>query len=191
MAGAVVADELVGLAGGLQRQLQLVHLLRAGELVVVTEEAEQGTVQVGRAVDQWRHLEREAVGNGAGHEGPVAVDRRIDGQADSGEERVPASRAVADDADLAVGRRERPQGLDGRVGVAHEWSSGMPPASRRRRGIVGIDIEALAGVEVGAERVVAVGGEAPRDLLGRRVPARQVVDDEDPGKGTVPAGRAW
>ena len=41
MAGAVVAVELVRLAGVLERRLELVDLLGAGELVVVAEEAEQ------------------------------------------------------------------------------------------------------------------------------------------------------
>ena len=85
---------------------------------------------------------------------------------------------------------QRPQGLDGGVGVAHELVVGDAAGlAGGRRGVVGIDIEALAGVEVGADGVVAVGGEAPGDLLGPRVPAGQVVDDEDPGKGPVAGGQ--
>ena len=75
------------------------------------------------------------------------------------------------------------------VGVAHELVVG--DAARLAgggRGVVGIDIESLAGVEVGADGVVAAGGEAPGDLLGPRVPAGQVVDDEDPGEGAVAGG---
>ena len=105
---------------------------------------------------------------------------------------MPAARAVADDADLAVGGGERPQRLDGGLGVAHELLVGDAAGlAGGGRGVVGIDIEPLAGVEVGAQGVVAVGGEAPRDLLGARVPARQVVDDEDPAAGSSPAGTAW
>ena len=74
-------------------------------------------------------------------------------------------------------------------GVAHELivgdAAGLPGGGR---GVVGVDIEALAGVEVGADGVVAVGGEAPGDLLGRRVPAGQVMDDEDPAEGPVTGG---
>ena len=102
---------------------------------------------------------------------------------------MPAAGAVPDDADLPVGGRERPQGLDGALGVADELgvgdASGLP---RGGRGVVGIHIEPLAGVEVGADGVVAPGGEAPRDLLGPRVPARQVVDDEDPAAVVVAGG---
>ena len=69
------------------------------------------------------------------------------------------------------------------------WSSGMPPASRvAAAASSGSTCEALAGVEVGAEGVVALRGEAPGDLLGPRVPAGQVVDDQDPGKGPVAGG---
>ena len=79
--------------------------------------------------------------------------------------------------------------VDGAVGVAHELVVGDATGlAGGGRGVVGVDIEALACVEVGADRVVAVGGEAPRDLLGRRVPPGQVVDDEDPAEGAV-AGR--
>ncbi len=78
---------------------------------------------------------------------------------------------------------------DGALGVADELLVGDAPGlPRGGRGVVGIDIEALAGVEVGADGVVAVGGEAPRDLLGPRVPAGQVVDDEDPAEGPLTGG---
>ena len=90
---------------------------------------------------------------------------------------------------LEVGRAR--EGLaTAAVGVAHELVVGdAARLAGGRRGVVGIDIEALAGVEVGAQRVVALGGEAPGDLLGRRVPAGQVVDDEDPGEGPVAGGQ--
>src|ERR1700683_25379 len=96
-----------------------------------------------------------ASGPGAGDKGPVAVDCRIDGHAHRGQEGVPAARAVADDADLAVGRGEGAEFLDGRLGVAYELVVGdaarLPGGGR---GVVGIHIESLAGVEVGADGVV-------------------------------------
>ena len=102
---------------------------------------------------------------------------------------MPAAGAVADDADLAVGSGQRSKRRDGAVGVTQELVVGDAAGlARGGGGVVGVDIEALAGVEVGADGVVAEGGEAPRDLLGRRVPPGQVVDDEDPAEGAVTGG---
>ena len=67
----------------LQGRLELVDVLGRGELVVVAEESEERAVQLGRAVDEGGHLEREALGRRADDEGAVTVDRRIDGQADA------------------------------------------------------------------------------------------------------------
>ena len=73
---------------------------------------------------------------------------------------MPAARAVADDADLAVGRGQRPQRRDRRLGVAHELVVGdAARLAGGRRGVVGIDMEPLARVEVGAEGVVAVAAK--------------------------------
>ena len=79
--------------------------------------------------------------------------------------------------------------FDRGFGVAHELlvgdAAGLAGGGRR---VVGIDVEALAGVEVGAQGVVARGGEAPGDLLGPRVPTRQVVDDEHARERAVAGG---
>ena len=134
-------------------------------------------------------LEREALGHGAHDERAVAVDGRVDRQADRGQERVAAARAVADDADLAVRGRQGAQGLDGHFGIAHELVVG--DAARLTgggRGVVGVDIESLACVEIGAEGVVPTGGETAGDLLGARVPPGEVVDHEDPWEGAVAGG---
>ena len=59
------------------------------------------------------------------------------------------------------------------------------------RGIVGIDMEALPGVEVGADGVVARGGEAAGDLLGPESQPGRWWMTKTPGKGPSPAGSAW
>ncbi len=86
-----------------------------------------------------------------------------------------------------VGRARR--ALDGRLGITHELVVGDAAGlTGGGRGVVGVDIESLACVEIGAEGVVPVGGEAAGDLLGARVPTGEVVDHEDPGEGAVAGG---
>src|SRR6185437_5058133 len=57
--GAVIAMKLVGLVLSGEDLVELVHLLRAGVLVIVAEQPQQRAAQVGQLVDQVGHLERE------------------------------------------------------------------------------------------------------------------------------------
>ena len=59
------------------------------------------------------------------------------------------------------------QRLDGGTGVTHELFVGDAASlSSRRGGVIGVDVESLPCVEVGADRVVPAGREPPSDLLG-------------------------
>ena len=75
----------------------------------------------------------------------------------------------------------RPEVGRGPADVADQALVGHPALGPGRgRGVVGAGPGGLAGVQVGADGQVAVGGEPPGDLLGRLVVAGHVVDHHHP-----------
>src|SRR3954468_20870913 len=187
--GAVIAVELVTLAVFLERSLVLVHLLRAWRAVVVAEEADQRTAQVRRHVD--RRDRRLLVELLLGHHHAAApeVRARIDvfflARID---ERMPAARAGAENADLAIEARLAAHPLHGGFGVADHLrvrNSALGPH-------LGGDVIriALAGalIEVGTDRQITVMREAPRRLDVELAPARQMMHQHHAREGTLALG---
>jgi hypothetical protein len=171
--------ELVGLALGLQFLFELADLAGRGVLVVGAEQAEQRAGQVPGQVLDGAGLQRHALRRGAGDERAVAVDGGVERQADPGQEGLAAAGAVADDADLAVGRGQAAQVRRGPGYVADQARVGHAALGAGRRGsIVGAGARGVAVIEVRHERVVAFRGETPGDLLGRRVVAGHVMDHD-------------
>ena len=92
VSGPLVGVELIGLAGRLERGFELGDVLGRGMLILGTEQAEQRAGQVGGPLDQSRGaVQRVTLGRGLNHEAAVAVDGRLERQADRGEERLPAA----------------------------------------------------------------------------------------------------
>ena len=181
MAGPVVRVEFVGLAVRLEGLFELGDLLGGRRHVVPAEQAEQRAGQIPGPLDQGlRPVQRMALGRGPDHEAAVAVHGRVERQADRGQERLPATRAMTDHADLAVGvaqpaqvgRRARHLADDPLV---RDGDRARRPRGRHRvvRGRAG----GLAMVEVRHHRVVPAGRERPGELGGLAVITGQVMDD--------------
>jgi hypothetical protein len=184
VSGAVVGVELIGLACRLERGFEFGDVLGRGMLILSAEQPEERAGQVRGPLDQGRGaVQRVPLGRGLDDEAAVAVDGRLKRQADRGEERLPAARAVADHADLAVGvgqpaqvrRRARHLADDPLVGDGDR--AGRP---RRRHRVVRGGPRRLAVVQVRHHRVQAADGERPGELLGLPVVAGQVMQDHDP-----------
>src|ERR1700730_2645472 len=105
MAGVGIAMELVILAEPPQYRLGTVDLLWCGVLIVIAEQAEQRSAQIFCEIDgRYRPLDVELALVIDDHIAAPAIDDRIDMVDPAGAEiGVPAARAEADDADLAVG----------------------------------------------------------------------------------------
>ena len=121
MSCPVVGVEYIGLAVRLERVLELRDLGGRRRHVVPAEQSEQRAGQVPGALHERLHaVQRMALGRGPDHEAAVAIHGRVERQADRGQERVPAARAMADHADLAVGVAE-PVQVRGRASrLAHD-----------------------------------------------------------------------
>src|SRR5712692_7610008 len=103
VAGPVVAMELVVLAVLLQLRLVLVDLFRRGRLVLVAEEPEDRGREVLGEVDGCRRLGRGQLFLRHDHAPAPALDHRVEAlQLAAREERLPAARARAEDADLSA-----------------------------------------------------------------------------------------
>jgi hypothetical protein len=176
--------ELIGLAVRLERRLEFGHVLGRWLLVINAEQAEQRARQVPGPLDQGRPaLQRVTRGRTADDEAAVTVDGRVQRQADRREERLPAARAVADHADLAVGITQ-PAQVRGRAGhltddplVGYGDNAGRP---RRRHRVVRVGAGRLAVVQVRHHRVQAARSERPGELLGLPVVTGQVMDHHHP-----------
>ena len=172
-----------------QLGVQLRDLLRRGEAVLGAEEAEQRAGEVRGEADQGRECEW-CLRRWRAHDArAVAVDGGVEGELAGGEEALPASGAVSDDTELAVGRGEGAEMMGGGIHVADQAVVRHPAGrSHRRGGIVGAGALALALVEIGADGEVAGGGKGAGHLLAPAVPARHVVDDNDSAEGPVAHG---
>src|SRR6266545_5124133 len=164
VAGAVVAVELVVLAQLLELGLVLVDLFGAGRAVVVAEQAEQRAGEVLGHVDRRdRRLGVELV-LAHHHAAAPQVDAGIDVLLLAGiDEGVPAARAGAEHADLAVEIGLGAHPLHGGRGVADHLGVGNAAVGAHLGGdVVGVAVAAaaLALIEVGADRDIAVMGEA-------------------------------
>src|SRR5436309_11496647 len=110
VARAGVAMELEVLAVLLQLRLVLVDLLGRGRLVIVAEEPEDRTREVLGEVDGRRRLVRRQLFLRHDYATAPALDDRVEAlQLAAGQERLPATRARAEDADLAGEIRLRAQ----------------------------------------------------------------------------------
>ncbi len=181
MSGSLVGVELIGLAVRLERRLQFRDVLRRRVLVFRAEQAEQRAGQVPGPVDQGRDaVQRMPFGCSLDDEAAVAVHGGVEWQADRGEERLAAARAVADHADLAVGvtqpaqvsRRARHFADDPLVG---DGDRARGPGRRHR--VVRGRARRLTVVKVRHHRVEPARGERPGKLRGLPVVTGQVVDD--------------
>src|ERR1017187_2013186 len=103
VAGAVEGVELVDLAQARQLLFQLDGVSRRWVCVISPEETEEGGRECRRQADDRCHLHGRLRRRRAHYEGTVAVDGGLEVEAAGGEERLAAARAVADDADPAVG----------------------------------------------------------------------------------------
>src|SRR6266513_2312515 len=154
-----------GLAGGLERLLECLDVLRRDALVFLAEVAE----------DRGR---QRLDGGGIGDEMAVVDDRR--GQARLGErevEREAAAHAPADDADAAgVDVLPRRQVLEGVREVGHG-----PVVRQPARELVRLAhlLRDLAAIEVGREGDVALRREAIGLLFHPVVEAPPLLDDDD------------
>jgi hypothetical protein len=154
--------ELIRLAVGLQSLLELVDLSRGRRGVVAAEQPEQRAVQIPGPLDQGRHaVQRVALGRGADDIAAVAVHRRVDRQADRGQEGLPPARAVADHADLAVGVAQPAQVGGGARHLAHDplvrdGNGALSPGRGHR--VVRAGPRRLTVIEVRHHRVVPARG---------------------------------
>jgi hypothetical protein len=176
--------ELIGLAVRLERGFELGDVLGRGVLILGAEQAEQRTGQVPGPLDQSRGaVQRVTLGRGLDDEAAVAVDGRLQRQADRGEEGLPAARAVADHADLAVGVGQpaqvcrRARHLADNPLVRDGDRAGRP---RRRHRVIRGGPRRFPVVQVRHHRVEAARGERPGELLGLPVIAGQVMEDHHP-----------
>jgi hypothetical protein len=176
--------ELIGLAVRLERGFEFGDVLGRGMLILGAEQAEQRAGQVTGPLDQGRGaVQWVTLGRCLDDEAAVAVDGRLQRQAHRGEERLPAARAVADHADLAVGVgqpaqvRRRARHLADDPLVRDGDRAGRP---RRRHRVVRGGPRRLAVVQVRHHRVEAARGERPGELRGLPVVAGQVMEDHDP-----------
>src|SRR5213592_1250274 len=103
VARAVVAMELVLLAELLELRLVLVDLLGGRRLVLVAEEPDDRAREVLGVIDGRRRLVRRELLLRHDHPSAPALDHGVEAlEATAGEERMPAARARAEDADLAA-----------------------------------------------------------------------------------------
>src|SRR5262245_1481081 len=179
--------ELVLLAALLELPLVLVDPLGRRGLVLVAEEPEDRGREVLGVIDGGHRLIRRELFLGLDDTATPAVDYRIEAlQPTTGEKRLPASRARAEDADLAAHIRQCAEPGIGAVEVAED--SGVGSAARRPDfgpDVLGSAV-AVAEVQVRRDRHEAVVGEAAGALAIPLVPSRRVVDDDHAGKRSGP-----
>src|SRR6185295_2368774 len=177
MAGTVIAVELIGLAVLRELGLVQVHLLGTRRAVVVAEDADEGARKILRHVDgRDRCLGIELL---LAHHDATApeIGAGIDVLFLAGiEESVPAARAGAEEADLAVvvGLCAHPSHRG--LGIADHLAVGNTALGAHLRGyVVGVAL-ARTLIEVGADREIAVMREPPRRLNVEFAPPREMVD---------------
>src|SRR5207248_7559150 len=177
VAGAIVAVELVHLAVLLELSLVLVHLLGARRAVVIAEQAEQRTAQVLCHVD-WRDR-RLGIEFLLAHHHATApkLGAGVDVLALTGiDEGVTATRTGTEKADLAVMVGLRAHPLYGGFGIANHLGVGDDAFGADLGGDVVRIALACTLIEVGADRKIAVMGEASRRLNVEFAPAREMMD---------------
>src|SRR5262245_28844460 len=189
MAGAVVAMKLVLLAVLLELRLVRVDLFGGRRLVLVAEDPEDRARELLGVLDGRHRLIGGELFLGLDDASAPALDHGVETlEAAAGEKRLSASRARAEDADLAAHIRQRAEPGVGAVEIAED--SSVRSASRRPD--LGPDVlgsaMAVAEVQIRGDRRVAVVGEAASALPVPLVPARRVVDDDHAGKRS---GAEW
>src|SRR6266403_4369369 len=177
VASTVVAVEFVHLAMLLEFGLVLVHLLGARRSVVVAEYAEQ------RAAEILGHLDRRdrrlgielllAHHHAAAPELGAGVDVLPLAGIDEG---VPATRAGAEKADLAVMIGLRAHPLHRGLGIADHLGVGNAALGAHFGGDVVRIALARTLIKIGADREIAVMREPARRLDVEFAPAREMVD---------------
>jgi hypothetical protein len=163
--------------------LVLVHLLRRGALVVVAEQADERRREVLRVIDRRHRLLRSEFLFGLHDSAAPALHDGIEAfQATAREKSVASARASAEDADFAAEVRLRAQELHRPFQIAQHL---IVRDSARRADfgayVLGRSV-AVAKIEVGRDRHVAMVREPARALPIPLVPTRRVVDDDHPRK---------
>src|ERR1700730_3574905 len=173
------------LAGALRAAAQLLGLRDGRVLILLAEECEERAMQAVDHVEDRRRALRRRLGIRcrAMDETAPAIDRRIGLAAAAREQQgLPATRAEADDADLA-GRAGKPAQMIGRcLEILNRL--GIRLAKHNREDgidVVRIGWPALAGIEVGSYRVVSDIGKAPGDVADVLDEPEGFMDDDDAG----------
>jgi hypothetical protein len=187
VAGVVVTVEVVALAELLEHRFSTVHLVAVGVFIVVAEQAEQRTVQLGREIDRRdRPLGIELLGVVDDDVAAPAIDGRVDAvERAGGEIRVPPARAEADHADLAVDVRLRAQELHGARDVAQHLLVGdAARGAYARADVIGAS-GPFAEIEMRRDGRKSMMRELAGSLLDPFVPARHVMDEHHAGPGAA------
>src|SRR5215475_3558425 len=164
--GAFVGVKLVFLACLVERFGQLGRLFGCRKLVVSAKQTQQRARQVLSQVNDWSCFQRHAFWRRVDDERSVAVDRGVELQATSSKEGLPSARAITDDANFAVGARQRTQVIGGPGYIADEaliWHTTLCPCSCRC--IIWTGSWCIAVVEVRHQRCIAIRSELPDDLF--------------------------
>ena len=113
----------------------------------------------------------------------VEADARADRALRRDQERHPPAEAEAHDADPVVGEPDAAEVVERRVDVGEDRVVAADPDEvlHHRAEVAVVDDGARSGAveHVGRDRVVADGGEAPRDVLDVRVHAERLLDHDD------------
>src|SRR5205085_353784 len=111
------------------------------------------------------------------------VDRRIGFAAAAREQQgLAAARAETDDADLAGRARKLAQMIGRRLEILHSLGIGLAKHDRENGvDVVRIGRPALAGIEVGSQRIIADIGKPPCDIADVLDKPERLVDDDDAG----------
>src|SRR5215468_7886922 len=183
VAGIVVGVEFVRLAVLLERGFRLRRVVGGRPRVLHAEQSKQRALQILGEVDGRHGLTGRQLLSHGDHASAIAVNGGIEAaERARGEVGLPAAGAIADDADLAVQIRQRAEIVDRALHVAHGAIIGHPAGRADARAVLLRGCLALPEMEVGRDRHEAMMSEAASDLLGRPVPARHVMDDDDAGE---------
>src|ERR1700732_3115940 len=172
------------LAGALRAAAQFFRLRDRRVLVLLAEDREERAMQAVDHVEDRRRALRRRLGIRcrAMDKTAPAIDRRIGLAAAREQQRLPATRAEADYADLA-GRAGKPAQMIGRcLEILNRL--GIRLAKHNREDgidVVRIGWPALAGIEVGRYRVVADIGKSPGELADVLDEPEGFMDDDDAG----------
>ena len=191
VAGVVVAEELIVLAGRLQRLFQLVNVGGRGTGVVVPEQPKHRAIQAGGVVHRGNRLPRAfqfSVGHGSYTTAP-AVDRRVNAiQSASNQINLATTGAETNDPNLVVMVRQGAQVIPRSRHVAQGAVVGHT-AGFADAGAVGYRITlALPEMQVGGDAGNPVIGQLSGHFLGSFIPTGHMVNQYHAGEGAGAKG---